>query len=107
MAIQGRVKQYEWGWYIELYQRIGETTESAYCNDNLISQLIDIFPKDYKAMLMENGAVDTANGSTYFRTEEEALAVLSAVMELVEASQTMKHLTSDFVRSRKKSFTVL
>lgn len=107
MAIQARVKQYEWGWYIELYKKIGQTTESAYCNDNLISQLIDIFPKDYVTMLKENGAVDTANGITYFQSEEDALAAMAVVTELLEASQTMGHLTSGFVKSRRKSFTVL
>ena len=107
MEIRSRVKQYEWGWYIELYQKVGKTTELAYCNDNLISQLIDIFPQDYKTMLIENGAVDTANSITYFKSEEDALAVMPVVMDLFHSSQVMKHLTSDFVKSRRKSFTVL
>ncbi len=104
---QFRVKQYEYGWYIEGYIELNSNLQSAYTTDGLMCQLINILLIDYSAMLKENGAVDTANGITYFKSEEDALSVLPVIKDLYESSRIMSYLTGQYVRTRTKSFTVL
>lgn len=102
-----RVKQYEFGWYIEPYIKLSDKLESVYASNNIISNYLGIFPKDFKEMMQLNGAVDVANDISFFATEEDALSAMPVLQELFDAATTMKYLSRDFVVSRRKKFTVL
>jgi hypothetical protein len=47
---------------------------------------------DYRQVLKDNGAVDTANNITYFQTKEEAEIVMPIISDLLEASRIMMKL---------------
>jgi hypothetical protein len=106
-----RIKQYEYGWYVELYE-VYPKFERSYCTNSLIASVLNVYKDDLKACLINNGAVDTANDRTYFNTEDEALNGMLVVKELYEEYLLINKLGNislprEFVKNFKKSFTVL
>jgi hypothetical protein len=86
------VKQYEFGWYIVANVKITSGVTSSYCTDSLMCQVLNMMKGDYRQVLKDNGAVDTANNITYFQTKEEAEIVMPIISDLLEASRIMMKL---------------
>ena len=107
MNINIRVTEKERGWIFEYLIHLKDGVSSLYCTDMLAANLFEISLETYRELLNNNGAAGVANYATYFKTKEEALAVVPILDDLLFSAQTLKRMMdSTYVLSKRKTVTV-
>jgi hypothetical protein len=83
--IQIDIAQYEFGWYIQPYRNVSKGVVQYLQSDLQVASLLNMTKEEYVQLLMTNGAIDTANGITYFDSKE-AVQIMQMIIETIFAN---------------------